>query len=384
MAALYLTGSRSVIVAAVVGLVIPVFIVARRRATARWVVVLAIIAVSVMVLGYQRMVGRDVAGEMARQSLGVRLELIRTGLRIIETRPLFGVGIDQFYLRARGLASPALRAQWPGRMNPHNDFLRFAAELGLIGLGFFMWILLAAGVRTLRAVMTTHDARLAGLAGGLLAFLVTSLVSNPLMVREVSYVFWIALGLAAGQSTALLMRRDVSDEAVSAEQASRPRVPQWRPLIAIVLGAVLILSIPLRARKELEGVDFRSVSYGFFEWGVEPDGTPIRWSGPRATFFVDPRAQLVEILLSSEPPPGVLQQVEVLVDGRPANRLTVGRERQRLRTLLHASDSSRPRRIDLIVSPSWVPAEVFPGSEDRREFGVKVGEVKVVRANETH
>ena len=376
MAALYLTGSRSVIAAAVVGLAAPVAIVARQRAAARWIVVFAVVAVMAMVLGYQRMVGRDVVGQMARESIGVRVELLRAGLRVIETRPLFGVGIDQFYLQAKAVASPELRAQWTGRMNPHNDFLRFAAELGVVGLGFFVWILAAAARRTRHALMTTGDARLAGLAGGLLAFLVTSLVSNPLMVREVSYVFWIALGLAAGYPVPPA-RRSVAEAAAAGAAPSGP-VSRWRRPIAVLLGAVLVLSIPSRARQELEAAHFREVSYGFFDWGVEADGTRFRSTGPRATLFVDPRAQLVEIPVRSEAPAALKQQVEVLVDGRLANRLAVGHEWQRLRTLLPATHAKGPRRIDLVVSPSWMPAEVIPGNEDRRVLGVKVGEMKVV------
>ena len=113
------------------------------------------------------------------------------------------------------LASPELRALWGGRMNPHNDFLRFGAELGLVGLGLFLWILVAAGRRIWKALQEIRDVRLGGLAGGLVAFLVTSLVSNPLMVREVSYVFWIALGLAVGHSARLQASRDVSEEVMS-------------------------------------------------------------------------------------------------------------------------------------------------------------------------
>jgi len=204
MAALYLTGSRSVIAAALVGLVILGAVVARRRAAAaRRIVVFALLAVGAMVFSYQWMIGRDVAGELARQSFAIRIELFRTGLRVMATRPLFGVGIDRFYLVAGGLASPKLRAKWPGRMNPHNDFLRIGAELGLVGAALFLWILVAAGRRTWVALRRTRDARLAGLAGGLAAFLVTSLVSNPLMVRDVSYVFWISLGLAVGYAAKL-------------------------------------------------------------------------------------------------------------------------------------------------------------------------------------
>jgi hypothetical protein len=146
----------------------------------------------------------------------------------------------------------------------------------------------------------------------------------------------------------------------------------------VVVGGLLVLSVPLRARKELSSINLRGVTYGLFEWGVDPDGTPSRWSGPHATFFVDGRARLVEIPLSGAIPSGVLQQVEVRVDGRLANRVAVGPERQRLRMLLPAGGSTERYRIDLSVSPSWVPAEVFPGSRDRRARGVKVGEIKVV------
>jgi len=379
IAALYLTGSRSVIAAAFVGLVVLVFIVVRQRiAAVRGVVAFAVLAVVVMVLSYSWMIGRDFAGEMARQSLTVREELVRAGLRVIATRPLFGVGIDRFYLLAGGLASPELLALWQGRMNPHNDFLRFGGELGLVGLGLFLWILAGAGRRTWRALQRTRDPRLAGLAAGLVAFLVTSLVSNPLMVREVSYVFWIALGLAVGHSARLQAPRDVPEEVMSGSAGTPRRVSQLRWTIGLLLGGLLVFSVPFRARQELATVDLTRVSYGLFEWGIEPDGTRCRWSGPRATLFVDGRARLVEIPLSGTAPSGVLQQVEVRVDGRLANRIAVGSEWHRLRTLLPSSPSTAPHRIDLIVSPSWVPAEVIPGHQDRRVLGVRVGEISVI------
>jgi O-antigen ligase len=379
IAALYLTGSRSVIAAALAGLVVVVFTVVRQRAAAaRGVVVFAVLAVAVMIFSYRWMSGRDLAGEMAVQSLTVRVELVRTGLSLIATRPLFGIGIDRFFFLAPGFASPELRALWGGRMNPHNDFLRFGAELGLVGLGLFLWILAAAGRRIWQALQRTRDAHLAGLAGGLIAFLVTSLVSNPLMVRDVSYVFWIALGLAAGHSTRVPAPRDASGGVTPRLVASPSRFSRLRWPLAVLVGGLLVLSVPLRARKELSSINLRGVTYGLFEWGVDPDGTPSRWSGPHATFFVDGRARLVEIPLSGAIPSGVLQQVEVRVDGRLANRVAVGPERQRLRMLLPAGGSTERYRIDLSVSPSWVPAEVFPESRDRRARGVKVGEIKVV------
>jgi hypothetical protein len=310
--------------------------------------------------------------------LTVRVELARAGLRVIETRPLFGVGIDRFYLSAERFASPELHALWPARMNPHNDFLRVGAELGLVGLGLFLWILTAAGRRIWQAIVRTRDARLAGLVGGLVAFLVTSFVSNPLMVRDVSYAFWIALGLAVGQSAGPQAPRDAREGGMSGSAAPPRRVSRLRWPLAWLLGGLLVFSVPFRAKQELASVDLTGASYGLLGWRTESDGTRYRWSEPRVTLFVDGRARAVEIPLSGIVPSGALQQVEVWVDGRLANRLAVGREWQRLRILLPAEPANGPRRIDLLISPSWVPAEVIRGNRNRRVLGVKVGELNVI------
>jgi hypothetical protein len=378
LAGLYLTGSRSVIGAAVAGLVVLVLIAARQRVAAmRGALAGGLLAAVLMIAVYPWWTGRDVAGELARQSLQVRAELLRTGVRVMATRPVFGVGIDRFHLLAGSLASPELDALFPARKNPHNDFLRFGAELGIVGLALFLWVLVRAARRTWHGLLSTGDLRLAGLAGGLIAFLTTSLFSNPLMVREVSYVFWIALGLAAGRHAggaagAVLPR--VPESTARAGRLDRLRTP-----LLIALGALLVCSIPFRATREVSTLNLTRLHYGFLEWTAEPDGTPYRWSGPRARFFVDAKAQVVEIPLSgANLPSGVRQQVELRVDGRLADRIAVGADWRRFRLRLPSDPSPGPRRIDLLVTPTWVPAETAPGTADRRRHGVRVGEIKVV------
>jgi len=367
VAALYLTGSRSVIAAALVGIIVlgPV-IVRLGTSSARAVLAVALLAVTLMVACYPQLTGRDVAGDMAQRSLQVRVELAQTSLRIIAVRPLFGVGIARYHLFSERLASPELKAMFPARKTAHNDFLRVGAELGLVGLACFLWIL-AAAVRSIwRALRATRDARLAGLAGGLVAFLVTSLVSNPLIVRDVSYAFWIALGLAVAHSNARLQPPpDVPERTTPGfVQPHGPvRTSPWLSRIAVLVAALLVLSIPFRARQELAAIDMTHLSYGLFEWETDQTGTPFRWSGPHATLFVDGKAQLVEIALGCVAfPSGSQSQVEIRVDGQLANRVVVGPDWQRLHTLLPAGRSAHPHRIDLHVSPTWVPAEGFPGS----------------------
>lgn len=377
--ALYLTGSRSVIAAALVGIVMLILMLIRQRAAAaRSLVAFGVIAVVVMVIGYPWWTGRDLSGVMARQSLHVRVELAKTGLKVIETRPLFGVGIDRFHLLAGGLASPDLNALFPARKNPHNDFLRFASELGLVGLGLFLWILAAAGRVIWRALESSRDVRLAGLVGGILVFLVTSMVSNPLMVREVSYVFWIALGLAVGRSTVLHSPRDETARAESESGRSRGRFRSPWP-VGILVGGLLVLSVPLRARQEIAETNLSRVSYGLYEWGNDPDGTRSRWSRPEFTLFVDGRARLVEIPLSGIAlRSDVIRQVEIRIDGRLVNRVPIGPEWRVVKMALPGGPRTESWRLDFVVSPPWIPADEIPGSEDRRVLGVKVGELRTV------
>ena len=375
MAALYLTGSRSVIAAALAGLVFLVMTMIRRRAAAaRGVAVLALVVVIAMAFSYRHVIGRDAVGQLAKQSLMVRVELFKAGWGVITTRPLFGVGLDRFFLVASEFASPTLRAMWPGRLNPHNDFLRFAGELGAVGVILFAWILALAASRVWRGLQSPPDVRLAGVAGGLIAFLVTSCVSNPLMVREVSYVFWIALGLAVGRASGPLPSPQPAPDPGVLLPRSRVSRLRWPVLGATT--ALLTLTVPSRANTELAAVNMSRVSYGFFEWGVDSDGIPTRWSGPRATLFVDGRARSVELSFSGAAPGGTLQQVEIRLDGRVANRLAVGGDRQHVRVVLPPGSGAH-RRIDLTVTPTWVPADLIPGNQDRRERGVKVGQLRV-------
>jgi hypothetical protein len=379
LAGLYLTGSRSVIAAALGGVVVFAFIsfVRSRLAASRVVIAGAIVAVVVMIGSFPWMVGHDIAGAQARASLSVRGELLRVGLRVIETRPLFGVGIDRFFLVAGAVKSPVLDSYWSSRRNPHNDLLRFAGELGLVGLGLFLWILASAGVGIWQALRTAADPLLAGLAAGLVAFLITGMVSNPLMLREVSYVFWIALGLAVGRSATLQSSTGTRADSIAAPIATPARVTSIPRSLTLLLGALLVVSIPFRVQQELTTVDPTRVSYGLSDWETENDGTRFRWSGPQVTVYVTGRARRVEIPLRGTLPSAAIQHVKVRLNGRVINDIVVGPDWQRLGIVLLGGDLTKPYRIELDVSPTWVHADAISAGDDRT-VGVKVGELNVI------
>ncbi len=380
LAGLYLTGSRSVIAAAFGGIVVFAFIslVRSRVAASRVVIAVAIVAVIVMIGSFRWMVGHDIAGAQARASLRVRGELLRVGLRVIETRPLFGVGIDRFFLVAGTVESPILDSSWSSRRNPHNDLLRFAGELGLVGLGLFLWILGAAGIRIWQALRSTPDALLAGLAAGLVAFLITGMVSNPLMLREVSYAFWIALGLAVGRSATLQSSNATPADSIAAPITPTSRFTAVRRSLALSLGALLLVSIPFRAKQELTTVDPTRVTYGLSDWEIENDGTRFRWSGPHVTVYLSGRARRVEIPLRGTLPSAGIQHVKVHLNDRLINDILVGPDWQRLGIVLLNGDLTKPHRVELDVSPTWVRTDAPAVGDDRTVVGMKVGELNVV------
>jgi len=380
VAGLYLTGSRSVIAAALGGMVVFAFIsfVRLRLVPSRAVIAGAIIVSAVMIGSFRSMVGHDIAGTQARASLSVRGELLRVGLRVIETRPLFGVGLDRFFLVAGTVKSPLLDSAWSSRRNPHNDLLRFAGELGLIGVGLFLWILGSASARIWRALRGASDSLLAGLAAGLVAFFITSMVSNPLMLREVSYAFWIALGLAVGRSATLQPSVPAINDSVGAPSAVPSRSNTIRRFLAVLLGVLLVVSIPFRAQQELTTVDPTRVTYGLSDWEREADGTRFRWSGPHVTIYVSGRARRVEIPLRGTLPSSGIQHVKVRLNSRVINDIIVGPDWQRLGIVLLNGDLTKPHRIELDVSPTWVRADAISAGNDRTVVGVKVGELNLV------
>ncbi len=125
-----------------------------------------------------------------------RLMFLETGLRMSASRPWFGVGVGQYYLNSAQFSPPELLEDYP-RENAHNNFLQLSAEMGIVGLGTFLWLI---GPILWRAGTTSTPSWISGGLFGLVAFLVSCLGNHPLLVPEVAYAFWLTLGLVATAS----------------------------------------------------------------------------------------------------------------------------------------------------------------------------------------
>ena len=130
-----------------------------------------------------------------------RYDLWEDSLKMILNRPNFGYGPNTFMptffdfgraIRGGGYYTPTYA---------HNCFIQLAAEMGIFGLGSFLWIVgllfqkvivqlknLKAGDYNLKILST-------GMLGGTLAFLGHSFVDTNLFSLQLSALFWMMVGL---------------------------------------------------------------------------------------------------------------------------------------------------------------------------------------------
>jgi O-antigen ligase len=125
--------------------------------------------------------------------------------QLIRERPLFGWGIGTFPLeqtRTVQGAAPRAMVQRSGpslREEAHNEYLQLAAEMGIVGLGLYLWALgafLVYGTRALRG--RERGLRRLVLMGCLAALAGQAIdaLSNPAWrFADVSFMFWLIMGL---------------------------------------------------------------------------------------------------------------------------------------------------------------------------------------------
>jgi hypothetical protein len=339
-AALWLTGSRAAIMIAGVAALAVLITLAVRGTTLRArriagvSAVIVIFGTAVALYSYPE----KFAGTPAVEALRVRKDMAITGLRMTAAYPVFGIGVGRFYPRSAEFM-PATVAALYRHENAHNNFLQLLAELGVSGLAAFAWLLAAVLVSSpLQDAGTNETKREAvGLQIGVAAFLVTCLTGHPLLIREVAYPFWIALGLVAART-----------RPASRTVGNGP----WRwPIVLTTL--IVLATIPLRVLQHRDDADLEEVASGVAPWVRDASGVWVRQLSEHATFYVSAGAPLVEIpvrLVDGEVGTSLL----VLLDGKPANVFALpDRDWQSIRVVLprHEQDG-RFRRIELRVSPA--------------------------------
>ena len=312
-----------------------------------------------------------------RATVRRRFEFAATGLRIWATEPLFGVGAGRYGDLSARYSSPWLLRLYPNGENAHNNYLQIAAEFGAVGLAAFLWLLTAIAWNVCRAVRIGPglDPLLAGTSVGAAAFLIASLTSHPLLLGETAYPFWIVSGLAL----ATAVRHGPGPARAGHGTAVGCRVVPVVLLLVTLPARIEGVTHELMQANVRDGLDGLKGVYALEAQGH--DGTPYRWTGPRAAFFAPGDAYLARIpLRAPHSMPGRRVTVDVAIDGRPVMRVPMfPPDWIEVAVPLAGPRSDRAlARIDLIVDPPWRPHE--RGNGDPRTLGVMVGKIAITPA----
>jgi O-antigen ligase len=372
LAGVWLSGSRMALVAAIGGgMLLAAYTRLSQSRQRRWTIAALAAAAAIVLMALT--VGLDprpAATRTASHSFSARADFMITGLRMIASAPLFGVGVGRYFETSGAFMPPSIYWFY-FHENAHNNFLQIGGELGLLGLGAFVWLLAAAGLHIIRAARAyPEDTLLVSAGAGAATFVATWLTSHPLLVPEVAYSFWIVLGVALARADAALR-----NEAETRDRAMATR----ERLAAAAIALLVICSVPLRARGVGVSPSLDRATFGFYDWEND-NGFPYRWTSRRATFFVPGRARELHIPVRSMMILGHQDPVRfsVAVNGRVLDTFPITQgnwETVQLR-LPPGSAGSEFTRIDVITDPSWTPAATG-ANHDVRVLGVQVGRPEV-------
>jgi O-antigen ligase len=368
-AALWLTGSRTGIAAAVIvfGVAAVCAVTAEWKPTMRAVAVATILFTAAAAGGARMWMLRNDPGASFRR------QFTSTSFRMIAARPVLGVGVGRYY-DASGLFLTPQMAWVYGFQNAHNHFLQIAAELGLVGLALFLTLIGRVVARGARAfAVRAEDMRLLGCVAGVVALLTTCLAGHPLLLDEVAFTFWMLVGLVAGLGGSIF----VGTGGYGVEGAGRAGGPATVAAMAVV-GMVAVGDL-LVARQPLTPPSSTAVD-GLESWETDADGTRHRWTHEYASVFVP--WNVTRVYIPARLPVDLPHIPPMLVDARVAGvgagSTLVGDSWTVINVEIPPLSSlQRYKRVDLRVPRTWQPAIYLPGSRDLRKVGVQVGEVKL-------
>ncbi len=192
------------------------------------------------------------AFEVEKGSVRARKVIWAGTLNMVKARPIFGWGLGTFSIYFPRFRDPATAVKiMPNTLHAHSEYLEIAAEMGVIGLAAFLWIIGAffweSLRRTSRAGNELHRLALAGLAAGCGAILLQAVVCVTTRWVVGRFFLWLGLGLAmavggmsglAGTEKSKTRRGEV----IANERGRFYRI-KVKPIRKPILRAIVVLAV---------------------------------------------------------------------------------------------------------------------------------------------
>jgi O-antigen ligase len=157
-----------------------------------------------------------------------RVDIWRVGLQMFREHPLTGVGFGNFTKLYGYFGQQVSVSSYYAPYGPHSDFLGIAAELGIVGLFFFVGLLMDVWVRFARFFRQPLDPEIYVFAtwiGGILVYYLSIGLTSVFLYRKLYWliivltevIIKIGCNVSTGKSSVFLKYsgRNIMDERVS-------------------------------------------------------------------------------------------------------------------------------------------------------------------------
>ena len=184
-------------------------------------------------------------------SFGRRMAIWKFTIMMIKDHPLRGSGIGTFKYnslryQAEFFSQGDNRSLYPYGIanNTHNEYLQLWAELGIVGLGIFLWIVIGYFYYGFKFLKKTKDnykqGIIIGLMGAVMAVLVDGVFGFPLHLPATIFIFWLFLGLTLTVFQIGEEKRAKESENIKNDSRGKKYLFQFKPFLYI---GIIILSI---------------------------------------------------------------------------------------------------------------------------------------------
>ena len=356
-AGLWLSGSRSGVGLAIVGLAAAAFVravpVARRAVTVLGAAVLLAVAMLSRGGGPRGSVGVRLAELFdervpAEHRVSSRPLLWRSAVRLFQTHPAEGAGLGAFSWRLPNLLADEGRDE-KIMDNPGNAYLQALAETGAIGgalTAVFVAVLAWQAVRALRDRSGSPSA--AGAGASLLGLFAALATGSHWFAPDVALVFFLVAAVSAGPAA----------ERAAARWPARAGAAALAAYAAAAAWSTRASLDPAEAFRYSPEIGFHGVENG-------PEGS-FRWTARRFAVRLSPgeRLGLRLVHVTPEGRPVVLTR-ESSSAGPTTRTLAPGEAA----SLALSAPAGAPEVVVFRLSRSFVPRRIG-GSQDPRELGV--------------
>lgn len=194
---LYLTYSYAAWIAVIIGiLTVVIFGNKKKSKMVRWTVCLMMILVAIFIFQAKKSKFSDLVHLNERSSLASRVMIWESSLRIIQDNWLFGIGPGNFqdkYLDYQKHFPPYLEWAVP---QPHNIFLAFWLQSGLLGLVGFVWLIALWYKKALEKIKRNEAECIPLVLLGIMTyFLFHGMVDTTYWKNDLSVMFWLVISL---------------------------------------------------------------------------------------------------------------------------------------------------------------------------------------------